>query len=487
MSRRSFKGDVSFLEKISAGAIGTSRVFDDLKKKGHFPIELERGSMSFKIWKKIKIKRVRVPDILCVKCGKRVESRAKTDLQVTMSHSISDPERGWDAGLNDNDFIAFVKCTKSGDHPIDWKADELVQYVNVKTMREALRNNSVLIEKPKGATEGFEARLTWPSAIAKADGLVTSIDRDCIRYRRTGDHRIIRMSLRKRNVTLTPLVRVGAAVKKNQILASVVPALDTIPCGPNLTQDYYINMMKSASYSDRYAAAKALSQFKSDKTIAILSERMNNPSEHIYIRLESASSLLKMSSEESISFFKKMLDDPYLENRLECVIVLGEINQIQSTDLLIDALLSAKQHVEIRAGSAWSLGELRDKKGISALVTVFDSVEKDIRVEAARAMVKLNELFAEEAMKLFPTSDDSQRAGISWSLSKSGNFKIHDLINVMHDNDAMKWIAWIIGTQKEQKYISQIEELKEKDKEVYFAVTVLWKVLSSWINGLEIY
>lgn len=181
MSRRSFKGDVSFLEKISAGAIGTSRVFDDLKKKGHFPIELERGSMSFKIWKKIKIKRVRVPDILCVKCGKRVESRAKTDLQVTMSHSISDPERGWDAGLNDNDFIAFVKCTKSGDHPIDWKADELVQYVNVKTMREALRNNSVLIEKPKGATEGFEARLTWPSAIAKADGLVTSIDRDCWR------------------------------------------------------------------------------------------------------------------------------------------------------------------------------------------------------------------------------------------------------------------------------------------------------------------
>lgn len=121
--RRAFKTDISFLEKISAGATGTARVFEDLKEKGHVPIELERGSMSFKIWKGIKIKRVRVPDILCVKCGKRVESRAKTVLQITMSHSFSDPERGWDFGLTDDDFIAFVKCSKSGERPIDWKAD----------------------------------------------------------------------------------------------------------------------------------------------------------------------------------------------------------------------------------------------------------------------------------------------------------------------------------------------------------------------------
>ena len=182
-SRRAFKTDVSFLEKISAGAVGTTRVFEDLKAQGHSPIELERGSMSFKIWKKIKIKRVRVPDILCVRCGTRVESRAKTDLQITMSHSISDPKRGWDFGLTDNDMIAFVKCSKSGDRPIDWKADELVQYVNVREMREALAQNKAITVKPKGATEGFEARLIWPSAIAKAEGCVVSIDQNCIKFR----------------------------------------------------------------------------------------------------------------------------------------------------------------------------------------------------------------------------------------------------------------------------------------------------------------
>jgi hypothetical protein len=45
--RRSFKSDVSFLEKISMGATGTIAVFNNLKAQGHRPIELERGSRSF--------------------------------------------------------------------------------------------------------------------------------------------------------------------------------------------------------------------------------------------------------------------------------------------------------------------------------------------------------------------------------------------------------------------------------------------------------
>ena len=49
----SFKTDESFLEKISIGAIGTQQVFSVLRQLGHQPIELERGSMNYKIWKKI--------------------------------------------------------------------------------------------------------------------------------------------------------------------------------------------------------------------------------------------------------------------------------------------------------------------------------------------------------------------------------------------------------------------------------------------------
>ncbi len=164
--RRAFKTDESFLEKISIGAVGTKKVFHDLSNQGHRPIELERGSMSFKIWKGIKIKRVRVPDLLCVDCGKRVESRGKTKLEITMSHSVSTPERGWDFGLNDDDYLALVKCSKSGSGPMDWVAEGPVQYVGIEGMRAAYTKKLVVAEEPKGATEGFELRITWPSCIA---------------------------------------------------------------------------------------------------------------------------------------------------------------------------------------------------------------------------------------------------------------------------------------------------------------------------------
>lgn len=149
MVRAAFKTDESFLEKISIGAIGTKKVFDDLKSRGHEPIELERGSMSFKIWKEIKIKRLRVPDILCLRCGKRIESRAKTKLEISMSHSFASPERGWDFGLDNDDNIAFVKCIKYGERPIDWKPFELIQYVSVKSMRKAFRKRNIISVKPR--------------------------------------------------------------------------------------------------------------------------------------------------------------------------------------------------------------------------------------------------------------------------------------------------------------------------------------------------
>jgi hypothetical protein len=103
LSRRSFsfKSAESFLEKITIGATGTRKTLDLLNVANHNMIELERESMSTDIWKEIKLKGRRVPDLVCVKCGVRVESRAKTKLEITMSHSFSKsrPERVWDAGL----------------------------------------------------------------------------------------------------------------------------------------------------------------------------------------------------------------------------------------------------------------------------------------------------------------------------------------------------------------------------------------------------
>lgn len=162
----SFKTDESFLEKISLGAIGTQEVFKRLIALGHEPIELERGSMNYKIWKKIKIKRIRVPDVLCVDNGIRIESRAKSKLEITMSHSLNDPERGWDAGLKDEDYVALIACKKGDTSPVDWIPNSPVQFISVKELRQSFLRNEVVTEKPKGVQEGSEIRITWLSCVA---------------------------------------------------------------------------------------------------------------------------------------------------------------------------------------------------------------------------------------------------------------------------------------------------------------------------------
>jgi hypothetical protein len=485
--RRAFKIDESFLEKISIGAMATKKVFEHLEKTGHRPIELERGSMSFKIWKKIKIKRVRVPDILCVNCGKRIESRGKTKLEITMSHSFSTQERGWDFGLNPEDYVAIVKCRRVGDRPIDWKAEEPIQYISVSSMKTAFKKGYAISEKPKGATEGFEARVTWPSSLASASGKVISLDEDKLQYQRKSDNRTVTLRLKKKKIKLKPIVKLNEVLSENQIIASVVPVSQIFECNKNANEKYYKKALKSASISDRYAAAKVLYLFPSKSTARILLARMNDTKEHIYIRLEAASSLLKMGYNEPVSFFHEILDDQYLENRLEVIIILGEIRNDIAFNLLTKTLLDANQHPEIRAGAAWSLGELKNKKALDALVRVFNEVEGSIRIEAARAVAKLGEKFSREIIEFIPDSNEKERAGLAWALSKSSKFKVQDLIPAMTDSESRKWVAWIVGTQNEAAYIDQIEQMRIRDKEVYFAVTVLWKILSSWIEGLDIY
>ena len=315
-NRRSYKTDTSFLEKISIGAVGTRRVFEDLRRQGHTPIELERGSMSFKIWKAIKIKRIRVPDILCIDCGVRVESRAKTRLEISMSHSFTNQERGWDYGLEDNDLVALVACKRVGNRPVDWEADELVQYVAVGELRAAQNAGLVVSVQPKGAEEGFETRITWPSSVASAAGKVKEITDARLQYQRQSDGRTITLRLSKQGMLLTPLVQEGDTVIANQILASVVSVFQKFSCSEKMTEGDYIADLSSPALSDRYMASKALSHYRSAESGNALTQEMSDTKEHIYVRSEAAASLARRGANDGMTFIEGCLSDRYLENRL---------------------------------------------------------------------------------------------------------------------------------------------------------------------------
>ena len=60
---------------LAVGAVGAQAVQQHLNSLGHDVIELERGSLATRIWRDVKRKRVRIPDLCCTRCGVRIESR----------------------------------------------------------------------------------------------------------------------------------------------------------------------------------------------------------------------------------------------------------------------------------------------------------------------------------------------------------------------------------------------------------------------------
>ncbi len=176
-----FKADTSFLRFLSMGAVGVRRTMDRLRDRGFEPIELERYCGSNKIWT-TKVKRLRLPDLLCVKTGMRAEVRAKTDLKIRMSDAPANPDRRWDAGLRDDDIVALITCFDSDDGP--QPADEAV-YFTVGALRASAARSR--LGPPKSASEGAERDRTWPATVPTRDGTVLEVTEERLTVQMTAD------------------------------------------------------------------------------------------------------------------------------------------------------------------------------------------------------------------------------------------------------------------------------------------------------------
>jgi HEAT repeat protein len=216
-----------------------------------------------------------------------------------------------------------------------------------------------------------------------------------------------------------------------------------------------------------------------------LKGRIADEKEHIYVQLEAAAALARQGEAAGMEFIEGVLASDYLEQKLEAVIILGEIRNERSEQILIHVLLNRREHAEIRAGAAWALGELQQATSIDALIESFLELAVPIRIEAARALRRIAVDSSARVLSKLPEAADDQRAGIAWAVSRATKIPVADFINVMKDDDARRWVAYIIGSQREDTYVGEIEQLRKRDPEVYFAVTVLWKIFASWVYKLE--
>jgi hypothetical protein len=102
-------------------------------------------------------------------------------------------------------------------------------------------------------------------------------------------------------------------------------------------------------------------------------------------------------------------------------------------------------------------------------------------------LAKLTKNYSVDILQKFTDATSTEKSGVAWALGKSTSITLDQLLNSIQDLDSKEWVSYIIGTQGEEKYISEIEKIKAKDPEVYFAVTLLWKIMTRWIYDLKEY
>ena len=55
------------------------------------------------------------------------------------------------------------------------------------------------------------------------------------------------------------------------------------------------------------------------------------------------------------------------------------------------------------------------------------------------------------------------------------------------DGNLRKWMSYVVGHGKDKFSQGDVEAICKADPEVYFAASVLWQIVASWVNDLREY
>lgn len=346
-----FKEDADFARFLSMGVVATDAVRTHLRDAhGHEVIELERFAMANKLWL-TKVKRLRLPDLLCVRCGRRVESRGKSQLGVILSHSEGRP---WDAGgTRDDDLFAFVRVVIEGEDPRT-STPAYFRAADIEAVREHATESG-----RKATSEGSEVTLTWKTWVPTTSGTVVEIDdEDRIVYQRA-DGGISRYyqwrSWPTRHLYVPPG---GAFIARETLVAGVVSGTPPLDC-PGATWDL-AQAVAEGDATERYAAIKAAGVLGHVALAGTLEAVSADEDEDWRIRLEAEASLARFDPARWTPAIAQVAtdDDSPGEHRIEAVFVLAEIPTDDAGAALAEiAHPAAGRSPELRAAAVWGIAQ----------------------------------------------------------------------------------------------------------------------------------
>ena len=373
------KVDSSFLKFVTMGALGTRRVFDLMSDAGLQPIELERSSRSNKIWS-TKVKRLRLPDLLCVRTGLRVEAKSKSKLSIKMSDSPNNADRHWDGGLAARDMIAFVHILIDDDGRM--RAADNAKLFWVEDLRMTVAQSKLGPAKSPG--EGAERDREWPSIVAKGNGVVTTADGDRFTVTLDGGRR---QTYNLNGKSLYVLVN-ERIVADSQFLAGIPREKASFPNPPE-TQWNPRPLLNSTSSIDKYVAVKALGVVGVASDVPAIAHLATNDADE-RVRLEAAIALVRLCDARGLEMLRTAIDFPVVDYlRMEALLALAEFRghalAPQCATLLAEtARNEALSENEARQAAIWGLG----KDGLCAypeLMRFLDATDDNELVHAVSA------------------------------------------------------------------------------------------------------
>lgn len=464
-----FKTDWSFLDKITMGAIGARTVIQELNNCGHEVVELERYSTYNKIWA-TKIKRLRMPDLICLKCGKRIESRAKSKLEIKMSDTETNPDRRWNVGLRDEDLVAFISCYREGEI---WRSDGIVNLFEVKSLIKAEKSSK--LGAPKSPGEGSERDRTWPSYTPTKSGIVTDIVKTKDKYQLkltydNGKTQTYSLKTTKRNYNCY-CVKGDRFVENASVLAGTLSKKECNNC-TSTRYDFLLDI-ESEIKEIRYAGVKALGYLKRTEEYVSALYNVVSGEEDLRIKLEAFSSLVRLGEDVWNDFHDFALSQEDEAYKLEFVLMLGELNENDmAIQFLYEIAKDKSNFPELRAAAVWSLRVCHEN-----IDRIFDFALDDDEIVASHAIALLERNISIEDTDLIlnKITDDV-----------SGAVCAHILINAAIDYVQIvdkyitgsavvkKWLLFVVGMSGKGKYYDLIMRRKEIESEELKRIQQMW-------------
>ena len=496
--RNAFKTNASFFRMLALGAVGAQTVQQHLDELGHSVVELERGALSTKIWRDVKRKRVRIPDLCCTACGVRIESRAKTSPDLRMSHSTGDAERAWHYGMLDSDWIAFPVLSPEQNI---WSAGALdsrrslwreriltswkpAGHINMFSVSEFRAAPFTQLHQ-KGVTEGSELQVKWSARFAPEDGRITAVQAGRVHY--TATDAPDRRRYYQLGADQHAFLQVGEAFRKHQVIAGHVAPLspDQRRCRQGCDHQRIEQMLGSRERTSRFTGCKLARLTRIEPVADLIRDLARDAEEDTYVRMEARSYLCSVLGESADSWFRNTLfEHPEDQMRLESAVALAETQTPSAFELLRLLLEDRQQPTFLRSACAWAIGCHGTDEAAECLVRAFADVGPGIRGEALAALENLGASHFDVLLAGLGDDSNDIAAGSAEAIRRIQAVpgpRLREIVEIA-ERGGSTWPAWTLAHLRRDDVRPYIAALQNRRPDIHYALSVLWTFLESWVS-----